>query len=73
MKVEMTEPDRFGQSHPLENPDLIAAKMKELELELEKFSEKDDYQQAETKCPDLVNSFKRAFLRCEVFNADVSF
>jgi hypothetical protein len=67
--------DMYGQIHPDETPQLVKEKLKELEIELDKLAEKDacEYKQALEKCPELVNDdFKTMFLRCEVFNADVS-
>ena len=68
----MSEPDRFGQCHPVETPEIIDAKLKELDEELGEIKEKEAYDQAKAKCPDQVNDSKLVFLRCEVFNADVS-
>lgn len=75
MKVLKTEPDMYKQEHPIESDELIEAKLKELELELEKLSVpiKASYLQAVEKSPKLVSrKEKLQFLRCEVFNADVS-
>jgi hypothetical protein len=68
-------PDVYGQLHPVETVDLIERKRTEFEQELEKLSTnvKTSLSQAEEKCPGLVTEdFKLKFLRCEVFNADVS-
>ena len=75
MKVEFTKEDCYGQKHPIESDQLIQIKLKELEVELEKIpsDEKELWEQAKTKCPDLADDEHRLmFLRCEVFNADVS-
>ena len=74
MKVEFTPEDVYGQKHPIESPELIQAKLKELDLELEKLpeDEKDLWEEAKEKCPGLTtDDDKLMFLRCEVFNADV--
>lgn len=68
-------PDVYGQLHPVETVDLIERKRTEFEQELGKLSTnvKTSLSQAEEKCPGLVTEdFKLKFLRCEVFNADVS-
>jgi hypothetical protein len=75
MFVPKTKPDLYQQEHPIESEDLILAKLDELEAELAKIADKDKatYLQALEKCPQLVsNKEKLQFLRCEVFNADVS-
>ena len=73
VEVQMSEPDGFGQSHPKETPEVIKAKLMELEEELEKITNKDAYNLAKKNCPDqLKDDVKLGFLRCEVFNADVS-
>jgi hypothetical protein len=69
-------PDVYGQVHPLETPELLAAKRSEMEVELDQIplEEKQDWMQAQTKCDESLvgDDFKLKFLRCEVFNADVS-
>ena len=69
------KPDVYGQLHPLETEDLVYQKRKEFEDELAKIphGQKKCLLQAQEKCPQLLNDdFKLKFLRCEVFNADVS-
>jgi hypothetical protein len=74
-QVPMSDEDIYGQTHPIESADLIASRLKELDLELDKLPADDTqgWTQAKTKCaPDIINNdFKLMFLRCEVFNADV--
>lgn len=67
--------DVYGQYHPVETSDMISAKLEEFDREIKKLPEdtKASLLEAEEKCPDLVtDKFKLIFLRCEVFNADVS-
>jgi hypothetical protein len=68
-------PDLYGQVHPNETPELIAQKQAEFETEIEKLpaDTKESLLQAQERCPELLtHDFKLMFLRCEVFNADVS-
>ncbi len=68
-------PDVYGQVHPLETKELLATKLQELEDELHQLpmEEKSEWMEALAKCPELVaEDFKLKFLRCEVFNSDVS-
>lgn len=73
--VPKTEPDMYKQQHPIESEELIAAKLAEFETEMAKIpdKEKGTYLSAVEKCPDQVSDKEKLkFLRCEVFNADVS-
>ena len=75
MKVPKTEPDMYKQEHPIESEELIEFKLQELEEELDKLSPviKANYVEALARSPELVSrKEKLKFLRCEVFNADVS-
>ena len=76
MSSEATEgqvPDMYGQLHPVETPELIARKRQEFEAEIAKLPDKKKLEEAQKKCPHLLtDDFQLAFLRCEVFNADVS-
>lgn len=67
--------DIYNQVHPEETPDLIAKSQAALHDEISKLSadKKAGWLQAKEKCPDLVDDdHTLMFLRCEVFNADVS-
>ena len=74
--IEMTSPDIYGQCHPIENPTLIETKLKEFEEELLKLPEEKtiSLKMANEQCsPNYINDdFKLMFLRCEVYNVDVS-
>jgi hypothetical protein len=78
MSSEVTKgqkPDVYGQLHPVETPDLVDRKLKELEHEIGQLSvdDKKNLLLAEQSCPKLVtDDFKLLFLRCEVFNADLA-
>jgi hypothetical protein len=74
--------DVYGQLHPKETPELIAQKLTEMESEIEKLAADTSttkqnclqLQQAQKRCPELLtDGFKLMFLRCEVFNANVSY
>jgi hypothetical protein len=66
--------DVYGQLYPKENPELIAQKLIEMELEIEKLQLAADtngkqnclqLQQAQERCPELLtDGFKLMFLRC---------
>ena len=76
LEVEMTKPDQFGQSHPIETPQLIQAKLKDIRDELDAMQpdKKKVYQQAQQKCPELVEDKDLlVFLRCDVFRVKVGF
>jgi hypothetical protein len=72
-----------GQIHPNETPELIAQKMIEMESEIEKLTIAANpntkqnclqLKEAQERCPEILSDdFKLMFLRCEVFNANVSY
>lgn len=67
----------YGQKpQPLETPEFLSTSQTTLLTELDKLDTnlKSGYNQALTKCPNLVNeqSHKLMFLRCEVFNAHLA-
>ena len=78
MSSEATQgqyPDVYGQVHPIETPELIQEKLLALHKELAQLPEEKTkaWKQAQEQCPQIVNQdFELQFLRCEVFNADVS-
>ena len=68
--------DIYNQIHPEETPELISKSQAALEDELSKLSpdKKAGWLQAKELCPHLVDeAHTLMFLRCEVFNADVSY
>lgn len=75
--LSLSDPDPlYGQVHPHETPELLEHKLKALEEELVQttnLKKRQGYDQAVSKCPEqLTNDFKLRFLRCEVFNVQVS-
>lgn len=73
--LEKTDPDKYGQSHPIETPILIQSSLILLNEEIEKYSgiEKEAYLKAIELCPNIVTTddHKLLFLRCEQYNVDV--
>ena len=70
----MTEPDQYGQAHPIETQDVVIHSLKEFEAAVEAIPAKDkpSLTEAQQKCPQLLtDDFKLQFLRCEVFNEKV--
>jgi len=68
-------PDVYGQVHPVETPELIQTKLIDLQKELAQLPDEKTvaWKQAQKECPTLVNEdFMLQFLRCEVYNTDVS-
>ena len=69
------EADIYGQIHPNETQALIAETLEEFDDAVAKIpdEEKGNLWEAERRCPQLLtDDFKLMFLRCEVFNVDVS-
>ena len=67
--------DVYGQVHPEESMEFRLAKLKDFDSVLARVpaSEKTNVFEAETRCPELLTaSFKLKFLRCDVFDVDVS-
>ena len=74
--IEFSASDFYGQLHPIETPKMREIALSTLESELSKIpdNEKQPYLEAKEKCPELVNdSHKLMFLRCEVYDACVSY
>jgi len=76
LHVEKTKPDKYGQRHVNENPDLISRQLLLLEDYLAKLApdESTGIKEAEERCPSIVGSdeHKLAFLRSEMFNAKLA-
>lgn len=70
--VDVVIDELYHQQIPIETPELISTKLKELDEELSRIPQEDksDWLLAMDKCPDLVgdDKFRLIFLRCEVFN-----
>jgi hypothetical protein len=69
-----SDPNQYGQTHPIETPDLLERKQKEFQVELDKIPDKEKKSVilALEKSPELLNEkFKLMFLRTEVFDANV--
>jgi hypothetical protein len=67
--------DVYGQLHPVESEELIAAQRQKFEDELDLMTsdKKKSLLQAQETCPQLLtDDFKLLFLRCEVFNAKLA-
>jgi hypothetical protein len=68
-------PDIYDQVHPVETEDLVRNKLRAMQDEVAKLPESATTQlrNAQSNCPHLLtDDFRLMFLRCEVFNADVS-
>jgi hypothetical protein len=72
-ETQFGEVDIYGQRHPIETPELIEMRLKELEEELEVVAKKDSWVTAQEKCaPELIGrDFKLLFLRARKFQAKV--
>lgn len=71
-RVPLSEPDIYGQRHPIENDTLIALKLVDFDFEVKQLDEQDKIAliMAQKQCPSLLTDpFKLMFLRCECFNA----
>lgn len=73
IETQFGEVDIYGQRHPIETPDLIETRLKELDEELEALTKKDSWVTAQEKCaPELIGrDFKLLFLRARKFQAKV--
>ena len=73
MATQFGEPDIYGQVHPIESPELIECRLKELDEALSSLASTPKgaaYTQALTNCPSLLHrSFKLLFLRARKFDA----
>jgi hypothetical protein len=75
MKIEMSEPDGHGQTHPIETPSLIICTLKMFDYEVAALpTESTLYvRQAQARCPELLTrDFKLLFLRCDLFDPKVA-
>lgn len=73
--VAFTEKDCYSQRHPIETPELIAAKLAMFDKQVTAIPKKQcqALTQATLNCPGLLDEkFKLMFLRCEVFHENVS-
>eukprot|EP00978_Attheya_sp_CCMP212_P036083 scaffold161126_cov46-Attheya_sp.AAC.1 len=74
--LRKTDRDQYGQEHPIETPELISSSLSLLVVELADIrrSERQYLVEAEEKYPELAKSDEHRilFLRCEMFNVDVS-
>jgi hypothetical protein len=74
-EVPMSEPDIYGQRHPIESAELIQCKLQEFDLAVAAIPPKSrqTIDIAEKQCPQLLtNQFKLLFLRCDCYNTAVS-
>ena len=71
--VPRTDPDIYGQRHPIETPAVLERKLEQFEVQVEKcllLGKHDALQMAQRRCPELLtDAFKLQFLRCECFDA----
>lgn len=74
--LRKTDPDQYGQEHPIETPELISSSLSLLVVELANIrrSDRQYLVEAEEKYPELAKSDEHRilFLRCEMFNVDLA-
>jgi CRAL/TRIO domain len=78
--VPMSEPDLYGQRHPIESDALIQSKLVDFDFQVKQLDRHNcawlnttALDLALEKCPHLLtNAFKLWFLRCEVFDASLA-
>lgn len=69
--VPRSDPDLYGQRHPIESPEILERKMEQFEIEVQNLLKNSQaLQTAQKRCSYLLtDSFKLQFLRCECFDA----
>jgi hypothetical protein len=72
--VRTTGPDIYGQSHPVETPELLEAALRKFRAEVDRIPAKDKpaLLRAQDACPGLLtDDFMLMFLRCDMFTVEV--